>query len=85
MEVREVIPRGSYIDASFCRTVHLVSFLISAGISAASKSLFFLQDRSSIFVLFNLTPNCFWQKFDQSHLLVIFPPRLGRSNTTYEV
>ena len=59
----EIIPRGpSHIDASVCRTVLLVRYLISDGISTASKSLFFIQDKPSFFVSFDFIPNCCFGK-----------------------
>ena len=40
MVVGEIIPKGSYIDASFCKIVLSLSFLISDSISSSSIEVF---------------------------------------------
>ena len=60
MVVGEPIPKGSYISESFCKFFCLVSFLNSVNTPKVDKSLFFLQDKPSIFILFNFRQNfCF--------------------------
>ena len=62
MVADEIILRGSYINASFCRSIHLVSFLISDSNSTTNKSLSFFQDRPRISGSFSFMPNCCFAK-----------------------
>ena len=85
MVVRENISKGSYTYASFCRSIHLISFLISDSISTANKSLPFFHDRPRIFNSFTLTTNCCFSKILSVSFTITFLSKLECWDATYEV